>query len=276
MAGNGTGALDPRRRRLLRLAGGATLAWSCPLPARAAADPVSLIRGPRPPALRMVYFRDYPPYSWTDGQGRLRGWLVDIFEEAVARRLGVPVEHSGHPWARAQAMVRAGDADAFCTVPTDERRGYTIIGRSVAVAAPVLIFACATSRRLGELRAVRTIDQLKGFRLSSYIGSGWAREALVGRGLEVEMAPDLGGALRLVAHGRVDATVDNADVVRVRMGREGIRDGIVELSQMVDSIGYHLCIGRGSPAVGLMPAIDRVLADMAADGTLRGILARTG
>jgi polar amino acid transport system substrate-binding protein len=73
--------------------------------------------------MKLNYFR-YPPLSW-EVNGKVRGILVDVLNEALQNRMGIKVTHHEFPWKRAQLMVRYGNADRFTTAPTPERREYT-------------------------------------------------------------------------------------------------------------------------------------------------------
>src|SRR4051812_13057315 len=68
--------------------------------------------------LRIVYFDNFSPFCWVNEKGDMQGLLVDTLNEALGQRLNLSLQHNGFPWIRAQQMVKASVADAFCTVPT--------------------------------------------------------------------------------------------------------------------------------------------------------------
>jgi polar amino acid transport system substrate-binding protein len=88
----------------------------------------------------IVYFDDYRPFSWKDDKGQMQGILPDILTEVIQKRMGISLEHRGYPWARSQDMVRSGEADAFCTVPTDERRQYANVSSEAVLQNQVTIY----------------------------------------------------------------------------------------------------------------------------------------
>lgn len=213
-----------------------------------------------PATFRMVYFGDFAPFSQIDASGRVRGLFVDAVQSLLHDRLGMEAEHRAFPWARAQAMVRSGEADGFITVPTPERLSYVLASARPLFEFPMCIVAAGDSPRLSELRRVRTLEGLRPFRLAHYLGSGWADSNLRPLGLDIQWTSDLAGAMRLVANGRVDAMVDNAVSLRHRMQDPEFRDRLVDLPASLATQPYHVCIGRNSPFLGLMPRIDAQLA----------------
>ncbi|MBP7335896.1 ABC transporter substrate-binding protein [Niveispirillum sp.] len=236
------------RRTILR---GLTVAGTLPLWRPALA---------RPATFRMVYFGDFAPFSQLDSSGQVHGMFVDAADNLFRDKLGLGVEHQGFPWARAQAMVRNGEADGFLTVPTPERLGYVLASARPVFTFPMCVIAAPDNPRLDALRQVRRLEDLKPFRIGHYIGSGWADANLRPLGLDIQWAADLTGAMRLVANGRVDALVDNAVSMRVRLTNTEFQSRLVELPNTLTTQPYHLCIGRSSPFADMMAQIDTVLA----------------
>lgn len=220
----------------------------------------------RSATFRMVYFGDFAPFSQVDQTGRVRGLFVDAAESILHDRLGQGVEHQAFPWARAQAMVKGGEADGFLTVPTPERLSYVLASARPVFSFPMCIVAATDNPRLPALRQVRSLDDLRPFRLGHYIGSGWADANLRPLGLDIQWAADLTGAMRLVANGRVDALVDNAVSMRLRMNTPEFHGKLVELPNPLTTQAYHMCIGRSSAFIDLMPQIDALLAKRPAGG----------
>ncbi|MFV3073473.1 substrate-binding periplasmic protein [Niveispirillum fermenti] len=214
----------------------------------------------RPAIFRMVYFRDFVPFSQVDDAGRVHGMFVDAAQSVLHDRLGQTVEHQAFPWARAQAMVRGGEADGFLTVPTPERMAYVLASATPVFRFPMSIVAARDNPRLDALRRVRSLADLAPFRVGHYIGSGWAEAHLRPLGLDIHWATDLAGALRLVANGRVDAVVDNAVSLRHRLADPEFAGRLSELPHTLAQQPYHLCIGRSSPFAPLMAQVDMVLS----------------
>ena len=50
--------------------------------------------------MKFVYFNNFPPYSWEDDSGQMQGILIDIVNEAIQTRMGIPVLHQGYQFCR--------------------------------------------------------------------------------------------------------------------------------------------------------------------------------
>lgn len=219
-----------------------------------------------PATFRMVYFGDFAPFSQVDSTGKVRGLFVEAADGILRDKLGQEVEHQAFPWARSQAMVRGGEADGFLTVPTPERLSYVLASARPVFTFPMCIIAAADSPRLTDLQQVRRLEDLRPFRVGHYIGSGWADANLRPLGLDIQWAADLTGAMRLVANGRVDALVDNAVSMRVRLAGPEFNGKLIELPNTLATQPYHFCIGRTSAFAGLMPQVNAVLAQRPVSG----------
>jgi len=220
--------------------------------------------------LRMVYFDNFPPYSWIEN-GQIRGILPDVAREVLERKLGVATTHEGMPWARAQEMVKIGKADGFISVPTDQRRSYAQISTESVIVLGNSLFVPAASQNLEALRAVKSLDDLKSFALLDYIGDGWGKEMLAG--MQVHYAPSLDQVLRMLAMNRGDGFLQVDLVVLHAIKKLGLGDKIVEIQiPAIPAAPFHLCLGNQSGFRGLLPAFDAALKAMKTDGTLEGII----
>ena len=132
-----------------------------------------------PPTIQLTYFNNYPPFSWNESAG-MNGILIDLLSEALETRMGIPTSHTGYPWKRAQLLVKTGQADAFCTVPTPERRTYTKISKEPTLNATFTLFIKRNTPKRDLLTKITSLDDLLGFKIGHYLGSGWAKKKLEG------------------------------------------------------------------------------------------------
>jgi polar amino acid transport system substrate-binding protein len=199
----------------------------------------------------------------------MRGLFVDVLDEALTHRLGIPLVHRGYPWVRAQKLVRDGEADAFCTVPTPERRAYTVVSEEPIMTVTFKMYAQRGNPVIERLKHVKTIDDLRQFVVAAYLGSGWAREKLAGQ--QIDWAPNPDSVLKKLAGGRNDVFVDAVEVQRKRIKALGLENKLVELPQALDTQTYNLCIGKQSPFADVLPKFDRTLRHMRDDGRLSAL-----
>jgi len=220
--------------------------------------------------IKLVYFHDFQPYSWEDNHRKMHGILIDILTEALQNRMKIPVIHKGYPWARAQMNVRFGSADAFATVPTDERRRYTNISKTPIVVPKFTIFTNISNPKLNELKKVKSLSDLKTFNLVHYIGSGWAKKNF--KDSNIHWLPTMKDALKLLTNKKFDAFIDVSQVIKFNIKKYKYSDRIIEIPNVLDSSSFHFCVGKKSKYADIMPEFDKVINQMIKDGTLQKIL----
>lgn len=220
--------------------------------------------------MKIVYFDSYPPRSWKEN-GVMKGILIDIATEALQNRMGIPLVHEGYPWARAQAMVERGLADAFITVPTDARRAYTDVSQSAVISFGLQIGTPLDSKKTDALSKVTRIEELKPYKIVDYYGNGWSQKKL--KGFDVEWLPELTAVYPFLAAGKADVLL-LSDRGIYDMKRLGYQDRIRLLPQRLNTLSFHLCIGKKSVHKDLLNEFDKVINDMRTDGTLQSISAK--
>jgi polar amino acid transport system substrate-binding protein len=221
------------------------------------------------PPLQLVYFDNFAPFSQRQPDGAMVGIFVDIMDELLGRRLGLAVRHEGYPWARAQQMVRNGEADGFVTVPTDERLAYAVASQEWITQGRFTMFVRREDRALRErLGKAQGIEALRGLKLGSYLGNGWVRSRFPDKEWEVSYSSSRSHALRMLAARRFDVLVDSSNATQAALRATGLDAEIVELAPVLESSETRLMLARSSPHVGRLPQIDAALRRMKADGTL--------
>ena len=218
-----------------------------------------------------LVFAEYKPYSWVDDRGEVVGIEIDILKEAIHNRMRVPVSFQVLPWARAQMLVKQGEADAFVAFPSEKRKLYTKASKETVTTWGVSIFSTTKGRNVKELSKISEIAGLKSYTLGSMIGNGWAKQNLAG--MNVTWVPKMEQLIKLVASGRIEALPDSPIVVKFYMRELGLEDEIIELNNLI-STTLHLCIGIKSNYLDMLPQFDETLREMASDGTLEKVLSK--
>ena len=229
----------------------------------------SPLRGWATTPMHIAYFDYFAPFSFRNVKQEMQGVFVDVLIEALQNRLEIPLTHQGFPWARAQQMVKEGYADAFCTVPTPERRAYTDVSTEPLVTATFTMFARRNGPNLAKLNEVKVLSYLSPFLIGHYLGSGWAHQKL--GGMRIDWATNLDMALRKLAYGRNDVFIDVAEVIRPRIKELKLENDLVELPQILDTQQFNLCVRKESALTKILPDFDKVIRQMRSDGTLAAI-----
>lgn len=234
----------------------------------AAALTPTLMSAPAP-RFKFVYAHDYAPFSWLDQNNQLRGILVDTIHECWANRLKVNIEHLGLPWSRAQMLVRQQRADAFCTAVTPQRMAYTKVSEVPVIEEHVQIVTNIAHAKIRQLRQVRDIEDLKPFRIASYLGNGWSQ--LHFGGYDVENTRSLAHALRMVANGHADVVIDLKSALQFTIMQTALKSQLMFLDTVLDQVSFHMMIGKDSPFTKFIPEFNRQTLKMQEDGTIATI-----
>ncbi|MDA3902655.1 MAG: transporter substrate-binding domain-containing protein [Desulfuromusa sp.] len=220
--------------------------------------------------MKIAYMDTYPPRSWEE-DGQMKGILVDVMNEVLQNRLGISLAHEGYPWARAQIMVKQGLADAFITIPTEERESYTEISQQPVLQFELFLSTSKDHPKLKELKQIKTLKELKPFKIVEYYGNGFAKKTF--KGFDVEWLPEISAVYPFLASGKADVLL-LSDRGIFDLNRLGYQDRIIVLPQALYQLKFHLCIGKKSPFRTILPEVDKILSQMAVDGTLKKIIDR--
>lgn len=188
------------------------------------------------PRLRMAYFDRYPPLSQRGADGRMQGLLIDLVE-AVGSAAGLQFSHHGYPWARAQAMVRAGALDGVCTTVNPARQAYLLFCDTPLV---VLQFGICHRRNDARIGKLRTVAELRQLRQGNYRGSGYTQHHLEPERVQFDHDPD--SVLRRIAMGDLDVYVDAELNTLHRLRALGL-EGQLEFSLVPFLLPAAYCFG---------------------------------
>ena len=206
--------------------------------------------------LRMAYFETYSPLSFRPDGAALRGILTDAIGE-VASRMGMAVENTGYPWARAQLLVKNGEQDAICTIATPDRLEYAVAASEPVVSAPRRVFARADCPLLPKLRQARTLDELRALNpvVVSYAGNGWAKTNLEGS-FRIESGINFETALKMLVARRGDVMIDNALTMQYSLQRTDGAADVVMLPADLEVSHFQLLLSKKSQHLAMLPGFD--------------------
>ncbi len=204
---------------------------------------------------KIVYFNDFPPYSF-QGPQQMQGIYVDILHEALANRMKINVSHQGFPWARAQANVKSGKADAFITTPTKQRIIYTNVSEGV-IQDTNHIFVRVSHPDLENLKKITSIQQLKDYKVVDYVGNGWATNVL--KGMNVHWLARFEQIFPYLMKGRGDLHVTSRSMAAYNLKKMGYKGKIIGLKPVLASLYVHLCINKKSAYAGILKDFNKTI-----------------
>ena len=213
--------------------------------------------------LRIAMEGTYPPFNFKDQKtGQLSGYDADV-ARLLAAKLGLKAEFVATEWSAILAGLGAGKYDVIVSQVgmTPKRLEAFDFSTPYTYSSPQLIV------RKNEAASYASLDALKGKKLGVGQGSIFEQQAKAMPGITIKSYPAAPENLQDLASGRVDAALNDSLMVAYLLKnsqlpiKAGARVGKVE--QM------GIPFAKGNPQ--FKAAIDKALADAAADGSLKAI-----
>ena len=203
----------------------------------------------------------YSPFSYHDPKtNKLVGYDVEVIG-AVAKKLGVEVEYVETPWDAIFAGLTSQRYDVVANQVTrnEERQGLYGLSDTYTVSEGVIATRADDS-------SITSLADLKGKKSAQSLTSNWAQVAK-DAGADVESVEGFTQAITLLKQKRVDATVN--DNLAVLDYQKSTGDTSVKIAGKTGDVSEQVVATRkGSD---LVAAINKALADLQADGTLKTI-----
>ncbi len=220
--------------------------------------------------MTIVYAQGYIPYSWEDDNGKVQGVEIDFVNEIIGKRMGIKVKHKIYPWARSQSMVKSGSADAFVTIPNDVRRQYTQVSNIPFFKTNFLLYTGMSNPKKHDLMNIKSLAELirrDDLIHGQIVGGGWHTSHLKGVKQVHEVLNSI-QILKMLDRNRVDVYIEQAPLITYEIKKIGFQDKILEINTVMDNVNWHLCIGKDSPYIKILPKLNELMASMKKDGSL--------
>lgn len=224
--------------------------------------------------ISMSYNSDWPPYSSGAG-GRVDGILPALMNEILSARMGLKVRNVGYPWKRVQASVKAGDVDAMVTVPTDARLVYAHRSSGIVYRLNMVLAVTRDGRTMKALSPDPVPSALGAHQVCDILGNGWGKRFFATHGLKPVIASKVDSCLRMVAKGRVDATLQAEAVLRRAIPANQLDGQLAVIPKPLGAMTFTLLLSKKS-ALGedFLRRFDTVLAKMKQDGSYDALITR--
>jgi cystine transport system substrate-binding protein len=259
-------AIKPGRRPALRTlavtllaAAGLAAAW---LPASAsAADLLATVKARG--TLKVALEGTYPPFNYKDQKtGQLAGYDVDV-ARLLAAKLGVKVEFVSSEWASILAGLSANKYDVIISqVGINPKREQAFdFSTPYIYSMPQLIV------RKDEKAVYTSLADLKGKKLGVGQGSVYEQQAKAVPGIDVRSYAAAPDTMSDLASGRLDAALNDSlmSAYLLKISKLPIKAGAQVGAVERMGIPFH----KGNPE--FKAALNKALADVAADGSLKAI-----
>jgi len=203
----------------------------------------------------------YAPFSYQDpATGRLAGYDVDV-ANAVGERLGKTVEFVQTPWDSIFAALEANRFDVVANevTITPERQAKYDLSDPYSVGEGVIITRADNT-------SITSVEDLRGKTAGATVTSNWAQVSR-DAGATLEPVEGFTQAITLLNQGRVDAVVN--DSIAFHAYQSETDDQSVKIAATIGEKSEQGFAARKDS--GLLPELNRALAELKADGTLETI-----
>jgi len=247
------------RRRAIKL-GALVVAAGLVLPA-AAADLLDEVKARG--TLRIALEGTYPPFNFTDQKTRqLAGYDVDV-ARLVAAKLGLKPEFVSTEWAAILGGLGAARYDVIVSqvAITAKREQIFDFSEPYTYSSPQLIV------RKDDRASYASLNDLKGKKVGVGHGTVYEQQAKAVPGIDVKSYPAAPENLQDLAFGRIDAALNDGLMVSylLKTSQLPIKAG----ARIGNVVRVGIPFRKGNPK--FKTALDKVLADAKADGTLKQI-----
>ncbi|CAH0537717.1 substrate-binding periplasmic protein [Vibrio marisflavi] len=215
----------------------------------------------------------FKPYVWAEKGEASQGIYVDILKEAIEVRMNIPIKFQSYPWTRAQMNVQKGIDDGFITIPTSERLEYSIANEVPIIIEKVAVFTYPSHPERVTLEKAQTINDLKPYKIISYLGNGWAKKNLVDHEVDYG-SKDLLVSLQKLIKRRGDIIVGSKIVTLYNLKKYNLIHQITRVADLKKQVNLKLLIGRKSEYRAILKQLDSTLKQMEKDGTRDKIISK--
>jgi cystine transport system substrate-binding protein len=213
--------------------------------------------------LRIALEGTYPPFNFKDPKtGQLAGYDVDV-AKLLASRLGLKPEFVSTEWTAILAGLSAGKYDVIVSQVgiTPKREQAFEFSEPYTYSTPQLIV------RRNDTAKYTALSDLKGKKVGVGQGTVFEQQAKAVPGIEVKSYPAAPDNMSDLATGRIDAALNDSLMSAWLLKtsklpiKAGARVGAVER--------MGIPFQKGNPQ--FKAALNKALADIAADGSLKAI-----
>ncbi|MDY0161973.1 substrate-binding periplasmic protein [Desulfobotulus sp.] len=213
-----------------------------------------------------------PMPPWVEGEygPTHQGQGVDLVS-AIFARTGHAIQVVVHPWLRVTRMLEFGHIDGILLVQQQPSLSTRVRYSDPLFTSRTVL--CYDTRKHPDF-ALNSLEDLAGYTLGLVTGQVPSLEqGAHALGLRVESLPSMDAGLSTLASGRIDFFIGTESNIRARMQTMPQALFLEIHPKALASQDLHIAIAKDSPAAALLPEINRIIAQMKADGSLARYLA---
>ena len=213
---------------------------------------------------------DYPPYELEFPKGDLKGFDVEVTEEAF-KRAGIKVRFEFYPWKRAMQMVKEGSATGALTcAKMPDRESFIIFSDPISRMTDIFLV-----KKDYQGPDINQYSQIKALKLGAGIVMGDAyAQRFDSFNIPYDTSPSHKVAWKKLEDGRIDIMPTLLENF-LYTGREtNLADRFKWFEMKEDFLvkDFHICFCRQWPGVeNIVTVFNEKLAEMKKDGTYDAI-----
>lgn len=217
----------------------------------------------------------WPPYSFQDSEHRPTGVFIDIIDQALGKRMGIPVELVSVPWARVQAYVRDRKVDGMITVPTRQRLEFLAASKNV-FAISLNVYVSSASPYYAALGEVVDLQGLAPFAGCEINGNQSAIERYGQLNFNnLTLVTTYRQCFQMLVGHRVDFVVV-PEALASRLIADLDRDTQFVRTPFQIAANHYLLLHKQSPHVKALPEFNLAIRKMREEGVLEAIATKYG
>lgn len=229
--------------------------------------------------IKLAYNSDWPPYSYTNKDGKVTGILVDLLDTLFIKQLNIKTANFGFPWKRVQSETKSGSMDAFITVPTQPRLEYTLRSRNIVYTIRMQAITLQKPSLIGQISRVQNVYGLNTFNVCEIIGNGWGYRFWEQHNVKFKPVPKVSNCLLQIQKGRADLIIQPLAVGTAEIARLKLNKKLTILPKVYGEMKFTLLLSKRS-AYGQSlvdqfdQAIDKLKSQKAYQPLLDSIMAK--
>lgn len=213
----------------------------------------------------------YEPYSFEDADGTLTGYDLEVLRLIEEVDPGLRFEFTGAPWDTLFPGLDSGRYHLLANQiasNADREARYLLTENHYGIAVSQIIVAEGAT-------GIEDLDDLAGRAVGTTVGDNFTRyledwNAEHGEVLDLSYyEEDVTTILQDIAHGRIDATLNNPVTARAKAESQGI--AVEPVGERIHAEPTHFIAARTDEGAALIARLDAALDVLVADGRLSAL-----
>ncbi len=222
----------------------------------------------------IAYAEEWPPYSYRDEDGQMKGILISLMDTLFHKMLHVEVEHGGFPWKRAQLLAEEGTYDAVVTFPSKDRKKVYSITEERLINLEWRGFTSVNSKKMDL--ALKTEDPLMlkdDLFFCSVLGDGTTEKLYKEAGVNSHKSKNVDIAVKVLYEGRTDFFINSKLTTLNLILKNGMGDDIKMHPKVYKEVPFHFLLSNNSNIdKSLILKLDELVKDLKKNNKYEALL----